>query len=177
MVYLNVKKMNLIEKSAKTQLIIGCVLVAFFLFGVVGGILDSSEGLREGLPVYVVCIIPSALPIIFSIKKKTMCSRAVRVNEMFRSDEDGFIRMEQLMGPVGVDNPYKALSIVQDLIGAGLLINCTVEYKDTTLIRLYKTNDSGQVLVATKNCPSCGGVVQVRNGYISACPFCGTQVQ
>lgn len=174
--YLNQRKMVAAAASAKTKMIIGIIGATFFGFGIVGGIIDYSEGLREGLAVYVVLLLPFAWLIYQSVKSRAVRDLATRVNQVFQSDADGILPMSQLVPILGAKNELEAAKKMEDLIGKGFLCNCTMDYTVGIRVVLYRQTKSGEAYTAVV-CPACGASGQRRVGYAYVCPYCGTSVK
>ena len=77
------------ERKKGVLTVTGGILSAFFAFGLVGGILGYTEGLREGVLVYLFFLIPSLLLLWKGIRIGKMTKAARRYDTVFAIDRDG----------------------------------------------------------------------------------------
>lgn len=173
--YLNKAKMAASTRTAKFQMVFGVIFLVFFGFGIVGGLLDYSEGMRDGLLVYIVLVLPFIWLIYLSVQKKKMREMAMRLNQSFSADADGNIPAGALVEITKSKNELQAVNTVEKLIGKGYLCNCAVEYSAPIRIVLYKNSADGNGYT-TITCPNCGASTEKRVGFSSFCPFCNSKI-
>ena len=89
----------------------GAVSTTFCAIAAAGGILDSAEGLRSGLPVYFGLLVPSLLLLIFGLRGRRLTGAARRYESIFEGDTNGVLTAEELSARMGKD----AASVMDEL--------------------------------------------------------------
>lgn len=158
----------------KRFLISGIILTVFFGFGVIGGITGQTEGLRQGLTVYLVFLIPSLLLIWKGVSIGKRMDAARRYNSIFLLDTDGFVTLEELTRCTGqtAGAVQKELEL---LFRKGYFQSCAFRQGDGVILSsaVGDRKEEGFVMV---RCPNCGAASRIRAGTTERCPYCGGPV-
>lgn len=160
----------------KVLLILGGTLTTFFAFGVVGGIFDYSEGLREGIPVYVVLMIPGLLLLYKGFAIGRQIGAARRYETIFSADRDGVVAIGELVGQMG-KSEIKIFMELEKLFRTGYFVNCSLQRGGVPCVRIADAmvGESGVGFMIV-TCSNCGGQSRIRAGSRGACQFCGSPI-
>lgn len=160
----------------KVLLVLGGILTVFFTFGVVGGILDYSEGLRKGIPVYAVFLIPSVLVFLMGLNIGRQIGAARRYETIFSADRDGVVALGELVGQMG-KSEMKIFMELEKLFRAGYFVNCTLQRGGAPCVLIVDAmvGETGVGFV-TVACINCGGQSRIRAGSRGACQYCGAPI-
>ena len=166
------------RSKSKILIIVGTVLTTFWGFGVVGGLFDSADGLREGIPVYIVLMIPSVIMLLRGIKAGRVADTVRRCESIFASDKDGIVTLDELTRHTG----RPASRILKDLETAfskGYFQNCTLQTGSDPKVILAnaKTSSRAGTGFITVTCVNCGGQTRIRAGSTGTCDYCGGPIK
>ncbi len=167
--YLNENLLDKDASSAKRSIIIGAAVSAFFLFGVVEGLL-GDEKLMENSPYYILMMLPFLALIYKGIQKRMKIGLCNRLNQAFIADADGVLPISSIQSVTGYSDEAKAEKMINKLISQGYLLYVTLDPdRPHTLLLSGKTSGPK---TADTICPYCGAKVEKREGFSVTCPYC-----
>lgn len=127
----------------------------------------------ENLPVYVLLLIPSAIPILISKKKLSEIKATRRYETIFVSDTDGIITAEELSNQLQKPS-FKIFEELELLFRKGFFQNCSLQQSGSPCVKIDNAiidDKAGTGFVEVK-CKNCGGTSRIRADS-SPCSFCG----
>ncbi|MBO4910093.1 MAG: hypothetical protein J5476_12520 [Lachnospiraceae bacterium] len=158
-------------KKAKAQKIIGGILTGFFAFGVCAVIAGQIE--VKHLPLYIVCLLPSAYLLWCGIRTGGLVSRVQKYNEVIAKDRDGIVTPEELGKAVGKP-PIKAIEEVDKMFRKGYFHNCSLQNGRNPGVVIDEALDGEKGIgFVDAVCKNCGATAHVRAGGRIKCPSCG----
>ena len=173
--YLKDEAVRTNERRKKRQITAGAIITAFFGFGVVGGIADY-EGLREGISMYAVFLIPGIVLLLSGFNIGRMIDAARRYNGIFSADRDGVVTCDELGGQLGMDENriFKELEV---LFRKGFFQNCTLQRGGSPCVIISDAmiGEDGVGFISAM-CPACGAVTRIRAGSRGKCSYCGAPI-
>lgn len=174
--YLVIKKINQIEHKAKLQSIWGIVLIALFGYGIYGGITDQGEGLRDGIPVYVILIAVGALLLYLGYLNYGKVGLARRYDMIMSNDKNGIVTLNEISLQIA-KNDAVILKELEKLFREGFFTNCTLQSTGSPCIIINdamvgETNIGFTAMI----CPSCGAATRIRAGSRGQCEICGAPI-
>ena len=171
--YLSLPTVARQERKKKALLIAGGLLTLFFGAGLVGGVLHASDGLREGIPVYLVFLVPSLLLLWRGVQAGRMTEAARRYETIFAADRDGVVTLAELTQQMG-QPAEKVFAQLERLFRQGYFQNCTLQRGGEPSVRIASAvAGERRVGFLAVQCPRCGGTTQLRAGSQGVCAFCG----
>lgn len=175
--YVNERVIGINAGKRKIFLVLGAVLSCFFLFGIVSGILGTTQGLREGLPVYIIFFIPSVFLLLHGVRLGGSIDAARRYDSIFTADSDGFVTMAELQRQTG-RSADAILKDLEKLFRKGYFHDCSLERggEPRVIIANAKAGESG-IGFAEVSCPHCGGTTRIRAGSRGKCAYCGSDIK
>lgn len=173
--YLNESIIRAHEGKKKVQLIVGGILAAFNLFGIVEVVAGEID--KKNLPVYVVFMFPAILLLCLGIRTGMLIESARRYETVFGGDRDGIITVEELSTQMGKPG-YKIFSELEKVFRRGYFQNCSLQQGGHPAViindMLYEGSDGVGFLEV--KCSNCGGVNRIRNGAAGKCSYCGAPI-
>ena len=172
--YLNEKLIAGDTRSAKRKIIIGAVVVGFFAFAIVEGLLGDEE-LWANTPYYILMMLPFLALIYSGIRKQMKVGLCNRLNQTFIADGDGLLPLRTLLKVTGSADVSMAEKTINKLISQGYLQYVSFDPARPHML-LLSSQTSGPRTVPTI-CPKCGATVERREGFNVTCPYCRTLIQ
>ena len=172
--YLNEKKVNVIELFSKIKIGIYSFFDFFFTLGVVAAIFIEPD-LRDGLWVYASFSLFFSFLLYNNLKKMSLMKAARMYNSIFELDFDGYLPLEDLA--LKTEKSIKTVSKeIKKLIGKHILQNASLEFGDKPQVVLMKKVKENEVVTESVECPYCGATAVKRKGFACKCEFCGNDI-
>ena len=157
--------------KAKVQRIIGGILTFFFGFGVCAVIAGEIE--LKHLPLYIICLAPSAFLLWCGIRTGGLIKRVHKYNEVIAKDRDGIVTPEELSKATGKP-PIKAMEEIDRMFRKGYFHNCTLQKGKNPGVLIDEALDGEKGIgFVDAVCKNCGTTAHVRAGGRIKCPSCG----
>ena len=174
--YLSLAAVSAQERKKKRLLITGAILTVFFAYGIIAGIMNQSEGLRKGIPLYIICLIPSVLVLLAGFNVGRRIDMAKRFETIFANDRDGVVTFDELARQTAMSET-KVFSQLETLFRKGFFQNCSLQSGGVPCVLLgdAMVGESG-IGFADVVCQSCGASTRIRAGSRGVCAYCGAPV-
>ncbi|MDY3014518.1 MAG: hypothetical protein SOR61_04900 [Evtepia sp.] len=165
------------EKLARRknmQMGIGGFFMAFYLFGIVMGLVGDDQDLRDGLVSSIVIFALFTLLFVLGARNAKKIGLVNRYNQIFMCDADGTVTMEELARQVGKP-PEKVISELEWLFQKGVFCDCTLQKEGRPGVILSGRADSKTSFVNVV-CEQCNGTTRLRAGTYGKCEYCGSPI-
>ena len=167
------------------QLFLGGIHGLFAIIGF-GNMIGDFDEVRSFWGVFVVWAILAVILVYLGIKNLIVANNCRAFNEAFRSDEDGFVSMEEIAFRLGISKE-KALKRLRLLIRKGCLVNIVVDFMGGNPVVVLQDNhtqafsSSGErkntMEFLVLRCPNCGNSCPAKRGIVSQCEFGGGYIK
>ena len=162
--------------KSKFLMIFGAVFGFIWAFGAVGGIANYKD-LREGLPLYILMLIPHVWMFWRGIVAGRLADAATQYESIFTTDRDGIVTMDELTKQRG-KSPEAILKELDEIFKKGYFNNCTLQkgQNPCVIIRGAARDDERGIGFVEVKCESCGGTTRIRAGSSGKCDYCGSPI-
>lgn len=177
--YLNQRKLAALRSRGKTQRVFGWILLATFVFGVVGFLTDGeADKLLKDLSAELIFVIGGGLLLFLGLRNKSRAEAAERFASIFSGDDNGVVTIEELTRATNQPSG-KVLTMLNTLTRLGLFQNCVLESggsqpRVVLSNAQFGTADAGYINV---KCACCGGTTRIRFGTVGKCEYCGSPIR
>ncbi len=178
--YLDKEKLLRASARARRQMIWGIVLTAFFGLATYWGLVDH-EGLRDGLDVYLLCLIPSLLLLGLGLFRRGRLGSAQAYSTALSASGKSEMLVTELSASVGKTSAAVSKEL-RWLIAKGYVVDCSFAVDGVEKIVLnaapavQSRNAAPAFAFVTVECPNCGASNSLRRGSTGRCEYCGGQI-
>lgn len=156
------------------QMVVGGVFITFFMIGIIGGLMDNKQTLRDGLLAGIIILLPFVLLFLSGIRNSRKIGLARRYNLIFMCDGDGTVTVHELANQIGKPS-VKVLSQLEWLFRKGVFCDCTLQQGGEPCVILSGRTGSKTSFVNVV-CEKCNGTTRLRAGTFGKCEYCGSAI-
>ena len=156
------------------QMIIGGFWTAFFLYGIIEGLIGNNEILRNGIVSSITLCILFLLLFLSGVRNSKKLGLVRRYNSIFMCDSNGTVTIDELSRQTG-KSPVKILSELEWLFQHGMFCDCTLQKAGIPCV-ILSGKEGSKTSFVNVICEKCNGTTKLRAGTYGKCDYCGSAI-
>ena len=174
--YINPKVSGRIQVKGYAQIVIGCLMNAFYFMDFVA--IATGRLATNFIAPVIALMVPGFYLLWCGSRNCDTVIKARKYSRIFAEDQNGIITAMEL--EKSINKRYFDIFIeLEKLFRKGIFINCTLQQgkNPRVIINNAQVGDQGAAGFMQMVCPRCGASTRIRANSAGNCEYCGSQIQ